>query len=159
MRQKRLLSTGVFIGALLWATSALAQQSDPFTDLEKRVERFFAQVASNNVSGAYLELLDSKLIGSKEERGLLEEETAKIESVYGTYRGYERVYAKQVGNDLVFMKYLYKCSRFPVLWHLTFYRSPTGSELASDNGTWQVVSIRFDTDLEVLTLLNAGAAK
>ena len=154
MRQKRLLSLGVLAGVLLAASSALGQQPDPILDpLQKRVGLFFEQVKSKNTASSFQELLGSKTPGTPEERKKLEEQTALIESAYGTYRGFECVYTRQVGRDLVFLKYLYKCSRLPVLWHLTFYRSSSGSELSPQSQTWQVVSIRFDTDLEVLTLL------
>lgn len=159
MRNTHLLFAGGLAGMLLLASSALAQQSDPVLDsLDKRVSTFFEQVKSKNIKAAYQQLLDSKQIGARqigtpEDRKKLEEDTLLIEETCGAYRGFDRVYTKQVGNDLVFMKYLYKCSKLPILWHLTFYRPPAGTELGSESRSWQVISIRFDTDLEVLTLL------
>jgi hypothetical protein len=154
MRQKRLLSISVLAGALLSAASAFAQQPDPVIDpLDKRVATFFETIKSKNIRAAYDDLPGTKQLGTPEERKKLEESTALIESTYGAYRGFERVYTKQVGTDLVFLKYLFKCSKFPVLWHVTFYRSSASGELGPVSPTWQVVSIRFDTDLEVLTLL------
>ncbi len=153
---KQLFSIGVLAGALLTqlATSALGQQSDPVIDpLHDRASRFFEEVSQKRIRTAYDDLLGAKQLGSQEDRKVLEEETTKIEETYGTYRGFERVYTKQVGEDLVFVKYLYKCSRFPVLWHVTFYRSSASGELGADSRDWHVVSIRFDTDLELLTLL------
>lgn len=152
--QKRLLPIGVLVGALLSATLTLGQQPDPAIEtLDKRVTTFFEAIKAKNIPGAYLGLLSGGQVGTPEERKKLEDETAKIESLYGTYRGAERVYVKQVGTDLVFLKYLYKCGKFPVLWHVTFYRTPATGDLSSRSPTWQLVSIRFDTDLEVLTLL------
>ncbi|MHB8898439.1 MAG: hypothetical protein ACYC6Y_06805 [Thermoguttaceae bacterium] len=153
MQHKRLLSISVLAGVLAATTLAAAQQPDPVIDpLDKRLTAFFETLKSKNIQAAY-ELLGARQLGTPDDRKKLEDETAKIETLYGACRGTERVYTKQVGADLVFLKYLYKCSKYPVLWHVTFYRSTTGSELGPESRTWQVVSIRFDTDLEVLTLL------
>ena len=162
MRNTYLLFTVGLAGMLLSASSVVAQQPDPVLDpLDKRVALFFEQVKSNNIETikvAYQQLLDSKQLGARrigtpEDRKKLEEDTKLIGDTCGAYRGFDRVYTKQVGSDLVFMKYLYKCSKLPVLWHLTFYRPPVGTELGPDSRSWQVIAIRFDTDLEVLTLL------
>ncbi len=159
MRNTHLLFVAGLVGMLLSASSALAQQPDPVLDpLHQRVSTFFEQVKSKNIKVAYQQLLDSKQLGARqigtpEDRKKLEEDTLLIEETCGAYRSFERVYAKQVGSDLVFMKYLYKCSKLPVLWHLTFYRPPVGTELGPEGRSWQVIAIRFDTDLEVLTLL------
>ncbi len=152
MRQKRLPVIGPLAGVLLSATLALGQQPDPVIDpLDKRVNTFFETIKSKNIQAAYLGLLGARPVGTPEERKKLEEETAKIEANCGTYRGFERVYTKKVGAELVLMKYLYKCSKFPVLWHVTFYRTSAGGDL--EPPAWQVISIRFDTDLEGLARL------
>jgi hypothetical protein len=118
---------------------------------------FFDQVKSKSrpqIQTAYDELLGAGPLGKREDRKDLEGQTEQIEQLYGVCRGYETVYTKKVGSDLVFMKYLYKCERCPVLWHVTFYRTGAGNEsLADSSRAWQVVSIRFDTDMELLTLL------
>ena len=58
-----------------------------------------------------------------------------------------------IGNDLVLMKYLYKCETFPVVWYFTFYRtSPRGERTADTGDSWRVIIVRFDTELELLGL-------
>ena len=159
MWQKRILVFGTFLGAVaLSATTSLGQQVDPVIEsLHKDVVSvFFENVKSGSIKAAYGELLGNKQLGTEEDRDALVKKTAEIEDTYGPYRGFEQVYAKRVGNDLVFMKYLYKCENFPVLWHITFYRTSNSSELGPESRPWQVVSIRFDTDLEILTLLTTG---
>jgi len=160
MWQKRSLVIGVFLGTLLAlpTTSAFAQQTDPViealhTDV---VSVFFENVKSQAYKQAYTTLFGTKQLGTEEDRDTLVTETAKIEGKYGAYRSFERVYAKRVGSDLIFMKYLYKCENFPVLWHITFYRTSTSGDVGPESRPWQVVSIRFDTDLEILTLLTNG---
>ena len=155
MRQRQLCSIAALLVTFFAhsATVTLAQQPvDPVVNsLHEKVKLFFERVSSGSPRTAYQELLKSGPLASREDIESVERETARIEELYGAYRGFDPVYTKRVGSDLIFVKYLYKCSRFPVLWHVTFYRTPASGELGPD--TWQVVSIRFDTDLELLTLL------
>lgn len=156
MWQKRLLLTSILLGAVTALTPDLVsgQQPDPVIEsLQSRVDVFFENVKSKNVGKAYTDLFRSGELGSEEDRAVLVEQTTQIEEKYGAYHGFERVFVKRVGSDLVFMKYLYKCDRFPVLWHITFYRSAASGELGADSQPWKVVSIRFDTNLDILTLL------
>lgn len=156
MWQKRILVAGILVGVTTAVTPdwVSAQQPDTVIEsLQNQVDVFFETIKSGgNVKKAYADLLPAGL-GSEEDRATLIEETTELEQTYGTYRGFERVYVKRVGSDLVFLKYLYKCDRFPVLWHITFYRSGDNSELGADSQRWEVVSIRFDTNLDILTLL------
>lgn len=158
MWQTRLLSIGILLAVFLAqpATETFGQQPDPVVEqLNKRMTSFFDQVKSKTrIQTAYEELLGAGPLGKREDRKELEGQTERIEQLYGVCRGYEQVYTKRVGTDLVFVKYLYKCEKFPVLWHVTFYRTGVGTEsLADSSRLWQVVSIRFDTDMELLTLL------
>lgn len=147
-----------FLTVAGWAVPAVSQGiADPVIDsLHQRVGRFLEQVSSGtSVPTAYQDLLTGgPLSARKSELDDLIKKTDKISELYGEYRAFEQVFTRRVGADLVFMKYLYKCQRFPVLWHITFYRPPEQADLPSDaSGTWQVISIRFDTNLEVLTVL------
>lgn len=157
MWQKRILVAGILVGVTTAVTPDLASAQQPDTvieSLQNQVDVFFETIKSGgNVNKAYAALLPATGLGSEEDRATLEKETSELEQTYGTYRGFERVYVKRVGSDLVFLKYLYKCDRFPVLWHITFYRSGTSNEAGTDSQRWQVVSIRFDTNLDILTLL------
>lgn len=56
---------------------------------------------------------------------------------------------KSVGKDVVLLKYLYKCEKFPVVWYVAYYRDFTRAVTASDD-RWVVISIRFDTQVEAL---------
>lgn len=145
-------------GMLIAITPAGGQElSDPvFETLHQRMSRFLEQLsAGTSVPTAYDDLFSGgPLSARKNELDDLITKTEKIGETYGPYREFERVYSRRIGTDLVFMKYLYKCQRFPVLWHVTFYRPPERGELGSESGgAWQVIAIRFDTNLEVLTLL------
>lgn len=162
MWPKHLTSKAVwfFVVAAIALPAAAQGVADPVLDsLHQRVSRFLEQVSSGTaVSTAYQAYQDlltgGPLSTRKSELDELIKNTDKIRELYGEYKAFEQVYTRRVGADLVFMKYLYKCERFPVLWHITFYRPPEQLDLSSESGaTWQVISIRFDTNLEVLTLL------
>jgi hypothetical protein len=153
---KRLIVIGTLLGAFLTLppTSAFGQEPDPVVKAcQGELAVFFENVKSGSIGTAYEELLKTTQLGTEEDRAKLVDETGKIETTYGAYRGFKPVYTKRIGDDLIFMKYLYKCERFPVLWHITFYRASTNGDLGAGSQPWQVVSIRFDTDLEILTLL------
>ena len=159
---KRLIVIGTLLGAFLTLppTSAFGQEPDPVIKAcREHLDVFFENVKSDSITIAYEKLLETTPLGTEEDRAKLVEETAKIKTTYGAYRGFTPVYTKRVGDDLIFMKYLYKCERFPVLWHITFYRASTNGDLGADSQPWQVISIRFDTNLDILTLLTQSDSK
>jgi hypothetical protein len=82
------------------------------------------------------------------------EDAEKVNERFGEYRGFEQIEARRIGQDLVIMKYLYKCESSPVVWYFTFYRPPQqGSDMTgTTTSDWMVIGVRFDTDLEMLAL-------
>lgn len=159
MWPKHLTSKAVWFFVVAgFAVQAVAQSAaDPVVEsLHQRVGRFLEQVSSGtSVPTAYQDLLSGGPLSTrKSELDDLIKKTDKISEMYGEYRAFEQVFTRRVGADLVFMKYLYKCQKFPVLWHITFYRPPVQANPPSESGSaWQVIAIRFDTNLEVLTVL------
>ncbi|MCL2303812.1 MAG: hypothetical protein FWC43_08695 [Planctomycetaceae bacterium] len=63
-------------------------------------------------------------------------------SEIGQLHGCEKIGAKPVGRDVILLKYLTKHDKAPVSWVFTFYRSPRS------NSTWNLILVRFDTNLE-----------
>ena len=119
--------------------------------LSARVQLFLEGVSSGQSQKAYQTLLArSDLL--KRPAALKEqvESTDAIETRYGRYRDFEHIASRRVGKDLVLMKYLYKCERFPVVWYFAFYRTPRPKVAKVDNTDWRVIVVRFDTDLEAL---------
>jgi len=133
-----------------------AQETGTPTETDPVLKSLDAKVASflEGVSGGQAQsALNDLLIGSQllKQQEALKDLTARInelEEKYGKYRGFEQIAGKRIGQDLVLMRYLYKCAEFPVVWRVTFYRPPGGT--AADTGTWRVVAVRFDTNLEKL---------
>jgi hypothetical protein len=131
----------------------LAQEApDPVEELlAARVSLFLETVSRSETQSAYDELLrGSHLITQTEACEALIEKTGRIEAAYGKYREFEAVDTRRIGDDLVLMRYLYKCESFPLVWYFTFYRTPARGESAADSDTWRVITVRFDTRLERL---------
>ena len=134
--------------AVSWAQDPLDEPDPELQSLETKVRTFLKGISSGQSQTAYSELLGTELKRQKVALQDLIEKTDKIEEQYGTYRAFEQIAAKRVGKDLILMKYLYKCDDYPVVWYFTFYRTP--SDPTGESGPWRVVTVRFDTELELL---------
>ena len=116
--------------------------------LEAKIRIFFQGVSAGQPQQAYDDLLVGAMKNKKAALQSLIDKTNKLEEQYGKYRESERVAVKRVGKDLILMKHLYKCESFPVVWYFTFYRTP--GDTRTESGIWRVVTVRFDTELELL---------
>jgi len=76
------------------------------------------------------------------------EQTQSLDVRIGPYKHHELVSSRNVGSDLVFLRYLYKGDRYPVVWYFTFYR--TNGNVTGTKKEWSVISLRFDTKVEAL---------
>ena len=127
----------------------VASLTDPGREPDERVRRFFNDVLAGKGSQA----LDD-LLSASSEREALTEVKKKLEDIRiqcGNFRNYERHVVKSVGEDLVFVQYLLKCDRQPVIWTFTFYRRPTETgSLSTTSSPWHVIGLRFDTNLDPL---------
>ncbi|HEY2838115.1 MAG TPA: hypothetical protein VGJ26_03130 [Pirellulales bacterium] len=133
-----------------------AQDDAVVSALTGQLTSFFTSVSTGDVKEAYEALLtDSQLAkrDRQEQLGALIKKTSDLPTNYGAFHSFERITAKRVGTDLVVFKYLYKCENFPIVWHVVFYRDlreSRSSDAATAYGNWRVISVRFDTDLEIL---------
>jgi hypothetical protein len=147
----------VLTAAALWlATGSLwadeLKEKDPLLSmLDGRVAQFLEGVSLGQSRSAFSDLLaGSQLLKQTDAVKDLVARTNELETQYGKYRGFERVLARRIGSDLVLMHYLYKCENFPVVWRFAFYRAPGSQEVSGKSGSWRVVAVRFDTDLDQL---------
>jgi hypothetical protein len=135
---------------------ALAQEpADPDVKmLQQRVDSFFEGISvAGRTQSAYKEFLaGSPLLKQTEQVDALVARTDQLDDRYGPYRGFEPIAARRVGTDLIFLRYLYKCEQFPVVFYFTFYRAPRGDPPAETSNNWRVIIVRFDTELELLAL-------
>ena len=145
--------TGIF---LLVVKPAQAEDETAFTDpvvakLNDRVLRFLNEIAERRETDAFRDLLTgSQLAEQTAAVKTLVDRSKELVERYGQYRESEAVGAKRVGKDLVLLKYLYKCEKFPVIWHIAYYRD-AGRATTNSDDSWVVISIRFDTQLDHLT--------
>jgi hypothetical protein len=123
-------------------TSAVAADDSPLVDpvvgkLHEKVMRFLGGIAGGEQTTAFGELLaGSQLLEQAGAVRSLVDKSKEITQRYGAHRDSEQVSAKRIGKDVVLLKYLFKCEKFPVVWYFAFYRD--------------LVSVRFDTQLESL---------
>ena len=150
LRFQLLLLLSVALNLIGTASAEPEPSSDPVVaKLNDSIGRFFDGVAKGDVSKSYTELLkDSQLFRQSDALKALIDKTKEIEKKYGKYRGHDRIDAKRIGKDLILVRCLYKCDEFPVVWYFSFYHDFKHSD--ADNSSWIVVSVRFDTDLELL---------
>ena len=118
--------------------------------LQSRVEQFFGSL-TNSAEGP--ERAVRQIVGNgplkdrNDDINKLIEQASALDQRYGAYSSHEPVSERAVGKDLIFLRYLYKGEKFPVVWYFTFYR--TGAN-GSINREWQLISLRFDSKVEAL---------
>jgi hypothetical protein len=127
-----------------------SESEQEIATLQTRVELFFRNL-TNSAIGPETAVRDIVAKGPLKDRNddinKLIEQAAVLDQRYGAYTGHEAVSARPVGKDLVFLRYLYKGEKFPVVWHFTFYRAGANGAL---NREWQLISLRFDSKVEAL---------
>jgi hypothetical protein len=141
--------------ALLTAQQARGQAASPETEaeidrLQTRVELFFSSL-TNTAEGP--ERAVRQIVGSgplkdrNDDINKLIDQAMALDQRYGAYAGHEAIGERAVGRDLIFLRYLYKGEKFPVVWYFTFYRSGANGALNRD---WQLIALRFDSKVEAL---------
>ncbi len=122
------------------------------SSLTTRVEAFFGFLKSPNVNAedAFADLLAGGPLSRVEQRSAMVESYKKLEATYGRFLVAKQVHVKRVGEDLIFLTFLYESERFPVVWRFAFYRPPLDTLERPD---WFVVRLSFDTKLEQLASL------
>jgi hypothetical protein len=160
------------IGKLHWAFAvalcgglfAPAAAQDPVSGeieqeielLKARVDGFFGSLTNKSLGPerALRQLIEnSPLKDRTEEINKLIDQAGMLEARYGAYSGHDFASSKAVGSDLIFLRYLYKGERFPVVFYFTFYRA---GSLGTVKREWSLIALRFDSRIEAL---EAGAAR
>jgi len=134
-----------------WAAPGDEAADPAVAKLDDTMGRFFELLGKGDAAKALNDLLkDSGLLRQSDAlKGLLEK-SKDLDKKYGRYRGFDRIDAKRIGKDLILVRYLYKCEEFPVVWTVAFYRDFKRGDV--DANSWGIVSLRFDTDLDLLGL-------
>ncbi|MDR1964898.1 MAG: hypothetical protein LBQ50_14090 [Planctomycetaceae bacterium] len=121
---------------------------DSYKELDDKIKTFFDTLLSGNTTNAFENLLLQSPLGSSsapvaEVRTKLDETKKQV----GDFHAYEFYQAKPVGKDIVLIRYILKCEYYPVIWTFTFYRKP--SLQGSTGAPWQLVEMRFDSNLDI----------
>jgi len=145
----------VVLLALLFSVGRATGADDPTSadpvvaKLHDKVVRFLDGVSADPNTAFNELLLGSPLSEQKDSVRSLVDKSKEIADRYGAVRESEQVSAKRIGKDVVLLKCLYKCEKFPVLWYFAFYRDFSRSTTTGDDH-WLVISVRFDTAIEAL---------
>ena len=133
------------------AQERLSEEMQPeVMSLQGKVEVFFRQFSDKTIGPerAVREIVGSgPLKDRNDDISKLIDQSLGLDQRYGAYTGHESVGVRAVGSDLVFLRYLYKGERFPVVWYFAFYRTAIANGLKRD---WSLISLRFDTKIEAL---------
>lgn len=146
--------------------SSSETSTDPNQPNRNRVESFFNELMSastrNSTKTAFEDLFFRDISpgtrASSPSESIETMSSAFFElrnSDVGIMHSSEYIDSKNIGNDLVLMRYLSKHENAPILWYFTFYRSQQRSgEVSSpgQNSNWNLIQIRFDSNLEPLLL-------
>ena len=128
--------------------SAETQQEIEFVKM--KAEAFFESLTDKMLGPerAFPELTaNGPLQDRTEEIGKLIAQASTLDQRYGPFTGTELVSSKAVGSDLIFLCYLYKGERFPVVWYFTFYRA---APFGGVSRPWTLIALRFDAKVEAL---------
>ncbi len=155
MSQRRQFLSLILLAAL-GANLAPAQESlrtvseDDLKAVKARVETFFQSLTNPSLGPerAFPELIgNGPLKDRTDEIKRLIEQAQTLDQRYGDYSGHDFASSKAVGADLVFLKYLYKGERFPVVFCFTFYRA---GPIGGFDREWSLIALRFDSRIEAL---------
>jgi len=123
---------------------------DDLKNIKARVETFFQSLTNPTLGPdrAFPELIaNGPLKERTEDIKKLIEQAQTLDQRYGDYSGHDFASSKAVGADLVFLKYLYKGERFPVVFCFTFYRA---GPIGGFDREWSLIGLRFDSRIEAL---------
>jgi len=145
----------LLLSALIASVSVDAQPTGLLNDRAKepdeKIRLFFEDILADKPSKAFGDLLQT--LSASEKTVDLKTKLEEVKNQFGTFRQYETIGTKSVGEDLVFLQYLLKCDRHPVVWTFTFYRRPVESgTMAASASPWLVIGLRFDSNLDPLLL-------
>ena len=134
------------------AQAANLSETD-LTPLRTNIKTFFENLSDNNKGAkkALEEIMkNSPVAGDEKLVGDLAAMLKVMGTRFGNYLTFEETGIKSIGNDLIVIRYLYKCQNSPVVWYFTYYRPPikTGDVVAG-TGTWSLIGLRFDSNIDV----------
>jgi hypothetical protein len=139
-------------GLVLGQETLREVSEDDLTTVKARVDQFFQSLTNRSLGPdrAFPELIsmsNGPLKDRNEEIAKLIEQALALDQRYGVYTGHELASTKTIGADLIFLRYLYKAERFPVVFYFTFYRPGPVGGVQRD---WTLIALRFDARIDAL---------
>lgn len=116
--------------------------------LDAKISDFFISLKKGNRDPALEELLrQSAYSASYAETTNLRKEIEKAGTQFGEIQTWERYEVKQIGSDIILVRYILKYDRYPVMWTFLFYRKPSGTLGMTDpRPPWELIELYFDTN-------------
>lgn len=148
-----LVFTAFIAQSAIVAAQSQSESAAATAALTKRVDSFFVSLKAPgvNAEGVFADMLNrGPLGGQPEQLKTFVDSFKKLEASCGRVLAAKQVHVKRVGEDLMFLTYLYEAERFPIVWRFVFYHPPVES---LDRPDWFVVRLSFDTKIEQLANL------
>jgi hypothetical protein len=147
-----LLVIALFAAPVAAQENVSAETQSEVAIVKQRAEDFFTQLAGPmpDAERAVRAIIANGPLqepARSEDVKKLIDQAQSLDQRVGDYKGHEWVSSRHVGSDLIFLRYLYKGDKFPLVWYFTFYRTngPVGTIQ-----NWKLISLRFDNKVEVL---------
>lgn len=146
----------IIVAVLLFATVRAqepisADMRPEIEAVQAEVESFFKAFSPRSLGpeGAIRQIIgNGPLKDRNDEISQLSEQAEQLDTRYGAYVGHEAVSTRVSGKSVIFLRYLYKGERFPVVFYFTFYRP--NNALSTVQPKWSLISLRFDARLDAL---------
>ena len=119
-------------------------------ELSARIQTFFTALSRGNSASAFEELLRQSPLNSPNAGMELTKVRNKVEECknqFGEIVRWEKYDCKQIGEDIIVIRYILKYDQYPVIWTFAFYRKPSSTSSLSSSSIWTLVEVDFGTNL------------
>ena len=117
--------------------------------LDARITDFFTSLKRGNLASAFDELLQQSAFASPSAEPQVSEYKKEAERAgrqFGEIQNWERFESRQIGSDIVLVRFILKYDRHPVMWTFLYYRKPSSTLSVTSPGTWELFQLYFDTN-------------
>ena len=121
-------------------------------EFEPRIQTFFRTLQGGHSQLAFDGLLHQSPLNLGDPQAVADSRSRvdEMRTQFGEILHWERFESKQIGEDVVLVRYVLKYDHYPVVWTFTLYRKPTVTPSISNPNPWLLVELHFDTNLRNL---------
>jgi hypothetical protein len=119
-------------------------------ELSARVQTFFTALSRGNSAPAFEELLRQSPLNAAAagtELARMRNKVEEFKTQFGDILRWDKHDVKQIGEDIIVMRYILKYDQYPVIWTFAFYRKPSTASSLGNSNVWTLVEVHFDTNL------------